>query len=184
MADKSAQMELEGMPVGHRSHTCLRCGRPLRNAKSIEWGYGAVCAAKMRIQGAEKEGNVSAINDSYIDRPITDGLILSRSADGKLATNVPHYAVEHSPMGYEWGYGGSGPADLALNTVEAILISIGQRGDQTEPLWDGHTVSEAAWRLHQDFKFRFIGSAPREVGVFTLEYDVMREWIKRRLADG
>jgi len=41
----------------------------------------------------------------------------------------------HSPTGFEWGYGGSGPAQLAL----AILA---------EHLGDDH----AALRLYQDFK--------------------------------
>ena len=36
-----------------------------------------------------------------------------------VLTGVPHEWVWHSPGGFEWGYGGSGPADLALN----ILLS-------------------------------------------------------------
>jgi hypothetical protein len=48
--------------------------------------------------------------------------------------------ANHSPDGFAWGYGGSGPAQLAL----AILA---------DALNDG----ERAVRLHQDYKWRVIG---------------------------
>jgi hypothetical protein len=37
------------------------------------------------------------------------------SADGELWANVPLYLdeVNHSPTGFEWGYSGSGPAQLS-----------------------------------------------------------------------
>lgn len=66
--------------------------------------------------------------------------------------NVEHEWVYHSPDGFEWGYGGSGPADLALN----ILLKFGL--DQEE-----------AFRLHQDFKWRFISEMPREGGTIKKE---------------
>ncbi len=50
----------------------------------------------------------------------------------------------HSPTGFEWGYGGSGPAQLAL----AILADY-TRDDQL------------ALNLHQRFKFKVIGSLKR-----------------------
>ena len=46
----------------------------------------------------------------------------------------------HSPTGFEWGYGGSGPAQLAL----AILA-------------DHFGNDEIAQGLYQDFKFKVIG---------------------------
>lgn len=45
----------------------------------------------------------------------------------------------HSPTGFEWGYAGSGPAQLALAILADCL------GDD-----------QAALRLHQRFKFRII----------------------------
>jgi len=51
----------------------------------------------------------------------------------------------HSPTGFEWGYGGSGPAQLAL----AILA-------------DHLANDEKAVRLHQDFKFKVIASLSRQ----------------------
>ena len=47
----------------------------------------------------------------------------------------------HSPSGFNWGYGGSGPAQLAL----AILA-------------DALKDDKTAVRLHQSFKFRYVGS--------------------------
>ncbi|MCA9071157.1 MAG: hypothetical protein KDA84_19650 [Planctomycetaceae bacterium] len=50
----------------------------------------------------------------------------------------------HSPTGFEWGYGGSGPAQLAL----AILA-------------DFLNDEEAAVSLHQKFKFQVIAGLPK-----------------------
>ena len=52
----------------------------------------------------------------------------------------------HSPTGFEWGYGGSGPAQLAL----AILVEL------TRP-----NVQEAV-ELHQAFKRDVIARLPRD----------------------
>lgn len=54
--------------------------------------------------------------------------------------------ANHSPDGFEWGYGGSGPAQLAL----AILAD--HLGD--DPL---------ALELHQPFKWRCIARVPRDM---------------------
>lgn len=50
----------------------------------------------------------------------------------------------HSPCGFEWGYGGSGPAQLALAILADAL------GDD-----------EAARINHQDFKFLTVANFPR-----------------------
>jgi Family of unknown function (DUF6166) len=58
----------------------------------------------------------------------------------------------HSPTGFEFGYGGSGPAQLAL----AILL-------------DFLNDEPRAVRLHQAFKFHFIGGIDHPGGVITGE---------------
>lgn len=62
---------------------------------------------------------------------------------------LPHM-VHHSPSGFEWGYGGSGPADLALSILQDYLgepktvqIHIGKCGQR-------------AWELHQKFKWQML----------------------------
>lgn len=62
----------------------------------------------------------------------------------------------HSPTGFSWGYGGSGPAQLAL----AILLRYLPEID--------------AVSLHQDFKWKFIAPLPQED--FETQLDI-REWI-------
>jgi Family of unknown function (DUF6166) len=49
----------------------------------------------------------------------------------------------HSPTGFDWGYGGSGPAQLALALLADAL------GDD-----------DRAIRLHQDFKFKVVACWP------------------------
>ncbi len=50
----------------------------------------------------------------------------------------------HSPDGFNWGYGGSGPAQLAL----AILLKF--------------TDKDTALRLHQEFKWDVIAKLPQK----------------------
>lgn len=73
-------------------------------------------------------------------------IILRRLPDGSVWTNVPRVHVYHSPTGFEWGYSGSGPADLALNIVSMFVPGF----------W--------AMYLHQQFKEVFIALIPREGG--------------------
>lgn len=55
----------------------------------------------------------------------------------------------HSPTGLEWGYGGSGPAQLAL----AILC---------EHFKDEPGADESASELYQEFKFRVVAGLPHD----------------------
>lgn len=71
--------------------------------------------------------------------------------------DIPQRWVVHSPTGFEWGYGGSGPADLALNVLGLFV------------------PPPEAWRLHQRFKWAVIARIPREGGV--IEPDAVRAWI-------
>lgn len=174
------QMELPGIKTMHRSGKCLRCNRALKDPKSMERGYGPVCAAKMAAKLAG-EKNMSEFADRHIDEPIENGIVLERTADNNVATNVPHIVAHHSPTGFEWGYAGSGPADLALNIVEVILRRLDFKGELSEPMWDGYRVFKQAYRLHQDFKFAFIATAPREVGTFIMDYQTAKEWVLERL---
>jgi hypothetical protein len=63
----------------------------------------------------------------------------------------------HSPDGFEWGYGGSGPAQLAL----ALLA-------------DALEDDKLATLLHQDFKWRHIATIPQEVGAWHMTADEVR----------
>ncbi|WP_422120777.1 DUF6166 domain-containing protein [Koleobacter methoxysyntrophicus] len=71
-----------------------------------------------------------------------------RDKNGRACVNIPHSIIYHSPCGFEWGYGGSGPADLALNILYAVI------GDK-----------DLAFNLHQKFKWEFTAQIPWEGGV-------------------
>jgi hypothetical protein len=62
----------------------------------------------------------------------------------------------HSPTGFSWGYGGSGPSQLAL----AILLR--------------YISEREAVLLYHDFKWKFIATLPQTD--FETEIDI-REWI-------
>jgi hypothetical protein len=65
----------------------------------------------------------------------------------------------HSPDGFNWGYGGSGPAQLAL----ALLLKF--------------TTMEKAMRLHQQFKWDVIATLPQ--GNFALQASVIELWLEK-----
>lgn len=70
----------------------------------------------------------------------------------------------HSPTGFEWGYGGSGPAQLAL----AILA---------HHLQD----NEKAIAYYQDFKWSIIANLPRNNGWEINSSEV--DWVLRVLTE-
>lgn len=83
------------------------------------------------------------INDGIIkdvDRIVVNGR--SETLDLEASLKV----VNHSPTGFCWGYGGSGPAQLAL----AILLDH----------FNGDT--ERALSLYQDFKWKIIAKLPMD----------------------
>jgi len=82
---------------------------------------------------------------------------LWRDPSGQALVNIPQSLVLHSPTGFEWGYGGSGPADLALNILNLYV------------------KPPEAWRLHQAFKQEVIARMPREGGI--IRAGQVKAWI-------
>ncbi len=87
-------------------------------------------------------------------------IVLVRDRDGAATANVPHKIVCRGPDGFEWGYHGSGPADLALN----ILLCF--------------TNVAAAHELHQDFKREIIAPMPYCGG--TIKVSRIQAWLEKR----
>jgi hypothetical protein len=52
--------------------------------------------------------------------PGADAMVLFETSDGDPIAPLPHVQL-HSPTGFGWGYGGSGPADLARCILIAVL---------------------------------------------------------------
>lgn len=68
--------------------------------------------------------------------------------DGQALSPVPSQKVmNHSPDGFNWGYNGSGPAQLAL----AILL-------------DYYGDRDYAIRMHQNFKAAIVARWPHDGG--------------------
>lgn len=99
-------------------------------------------------------------------------LLWQRTTAG-LKTNVPWIVRHHSPTGFEIGYTGSGPADLALNAMAALFPMQSEEGVRC---FDG-SVSREAWLLHQPFKFEFLAAADRNSG--RVEWGVIEAWLKK-----
>jgi hypothetical protein len=68
--------------------------------------------------------------------------------------------VNHSPTGFNWGYCGSGPAQLSL----AILLK--------------YTTQEEALKFYQDFKHEVIAHIPQDDFFMTDSYVV--DWLLRK----
>lgn len=93
-----------------------------------------------------------------------------------VVTNVPRSVVRGSPDGHEFGYGGSGPHDLALDIL-AYFCPPADQSDQIE-CTKGY-CSKTAWRLKQEFCKDFIACMPEEGGSICAE--VIRDWLAQRI---
>ena len=77
-----------------------------------------------------------------------------------LSPRPSQQVVNHSPDGFDWGYGGAGPAQLAL--AIALLFC----------------RPATAVRLYQEFKWRFIAPCPADG--FELDMAVAQAWFLRQ----
>lgn len=91
---------------------------------------------------------IQADIDKLSEDLLIDGDVETREVhiNGKLLRPDRSQKIHnHSPDGFNWGYSGSGPAQLAL----AILLD--QLNDET-----------AAQKYYQQFKFRIVSSWPMD----------------------
>ena len=96
------------------------------------------------------------LGDWETKRVVVDGEWLMPGRSQKL--------FNHSPDGFNWGYGGSGPSQLAL----ALLLKFG-------------LSDELAVRHHQRFKFDIIATLPQDD--FVLSTAVVRNWINTNVKE-
>jgi hypothetical protein len=118
---------------------CRKCHRVLKNPEAQRKGIGPVCERK---EGAKANHNETENGDQY--EPYDGGNVWIERYEkgnyvGGIKSNVPRQVVRHSPAGYNFGYGGSGPADFAWN----VLLLFCKYPHEAE-------------LLHQDFKWKFI----------------------------
>lgn len=108
---------------------------------------------------------------------------IARDTAGDVVTNVPCYVRYHSPTGFNYGYGGSGPADLALNLAEAMLRCMAWKGEKIQ-LRDANTgknvrIFEMSWSLHQKVKWQIVAKLQNVEHV--LSYQSVEERIRRMI---
>jgi uncharacterized protein (DUF2249 family) len=101
---------------------------------------------------------------AYHGRRTEDGCIVTKW-DGDRAEPLPLRLdlCDHSPTGFEWGYGGSGPAQLSLALLADAL------GDAV-----------AAMKLQEAFKWEVVAALPETAWQLS-EHDV-QEAAKRLTA--
>jgi hypothetical protein len=100
--------------------------------------------------------------DTYMGhRTPTGCVVVVQDDQGNKRPLPPRNDLDnHSPDGFEWGYAGSGPAQLAL----AILA-------------DALGSDEWAVRLHQHFKRDFIQNLPQDDAEgWAIDADEVRRW--------
>ena len=139
------------------SQRCGRCNRILRDAISKEKGFGPVCWTKIIGTRESQKGQGRLFKDPELS--FSGDIILKRSENGSVLTNVSQQIELHSPNGFEWGYGGSGPAELALNILAMF------------------TDRQTAEELHQIFKWDFIVRVPYDGA--TIKGKEIRKWLKQ-----
>lgn len=121
---------------------------------------------------AEEEGSEEAMSDlppAAEEKPTANTVFIGTrsargepvvTANGKVLSPLPSQRVwNHSPDGFEWGYGGSGPAQLALALLLAATAN--------------NTVT--ALSLYQTYKWQVVARWPKQ-GWATTRQAILR-WI-------
>jgi hypothetical protein len=144
----------------------------LSDPKSVAAGIGKICASKLSME----INQMDMINDPVLlpGEPTKHGVVVERLADGRIATNVPRNIIHHSPSGFEIGYGGSGPADLALNIMNVFVPPSGN--DDMVKVYNNAPCSRAAFRMHQHFKQSFLQCRLDPGARLHISLDAIKAW--------
>lgn len=153
--------------------TCLKCNKKLSLTESVVRGMGKICA-----QQADREASLNAANggdiiDLAFD-PNTQNIRFYMDQEGRRHFNIYQAIKMHSPSGMAWGFAGSGPADFALNIVEMFMREFER--PVTLPYSKTAKLCPSTWRLHQDFKDRFLLHIASDGGGAILG-SAIRNWV-------
>lgn len=103
-----------------------------------------------------------------------EAFVFWRGSQGEAMSNLEQMYVLHSPDGFEWGYGGSGPADLAFNMVQYVLLVNDYKGERTGEGW-----FVEAETLHQQAKWDFVARLPEAGG--RIDYREFEKYIMEKV---
>ena len=166
------------------SYTCAVCNRELKNPESVRMGIGPICRARLEREALAREIDPETTDNmlSLTLFPLDESVVLIRDERG-ISTNVPRIVTRHSPTGYEWGYGGSGPADLALNICEYYVRVLRNEGVEIGKAHKLHSgfAHDMTLKVYQQFKAEFIAGAPIEGGSLNANY--IMSWLKARIPE-
>jgi hypothetical protein len=152
---------------GGELHGTQRHGGPVPPAARPGPGRGRTVPRQLDLDGTPappraKVRRIRMRQGVYMALPPEADTYVGQIVDGKPVVTVNgrplHHYVVHSPTGFAWGYGGSGPADLALSILTHYF-----RERPHKP--KGSTVytyprHSHAWQLHQAFKEEVLGRVP------------------------
>lgn len=148
---------------------CRRCNRTLTRDPYKTLGIGKICQGKeSHERDADNSEDLTVPyhegNDIFIERlggftQGVDGLEVGTNFCSGTRTNVPKIKMVHG-SGFNFGYGGSGPADFALNVLMMF----------TDP--------EQAYRLHQEFKWQFV--APVKEDKLVISSETIKQFIHEK----
>ena len=130
---------------------CVECGHIViggDDRPTLNWDDGHVCVFE--------EDNQSQEIIFYCGRRLARGAQVFRvvvTPEREYETPLQHFEL-HSPDGFEWGYMGSGPADLAL----AILCDYFGEAPTRAQL---NIRQSKAQQIYQKFKGALIAKLPR-----------------------
>lgn len=116
-----------------------------------------------------------------IEMKRTEDVVIERRPDGVYA-NVPLVGA-HS-YEFEYGYGGSGPAELGLSALNAFVPACAD-GKDAMALGDSSKlkirhISQFAWEFHHQFADEVLGLLPREDGRYVIKANDVHQWIQQR----
>lgn len=157
---------------------CRRCNRLLKNPVAIKKGIGPVCERRGMIENGGRKNGSDADTDQFapydggnfwiermaaetITGPNNQTAMLKHTASG-IKSNVPRKIYKHSPTGYNFGYGGSGPADFALNVCLMMVHA------------------DDAYRHYQDFKFAFVAVGDSNAERLEIPRADAEQWFRER----
>jgi hypothetical protein len=140
---------------------------------------GKVCLAKSQQEKESKDQDSLFDPERLEGDPLKVGVLIKRLPNGKIATNVPRIIVEHSPTGFEIGYGGSGVADFALNILNLFIKPFGNEATS----YNGINYSRTAYRQHQSFKETFLSAKSvdkkaRSAQGYSIPLETIQQWIE------
>lgn len=105
-----------------------------------------------------------------IRKPLAEENIVLMSTDGEIWANLPLYLeeVNHSPTGFEWGYRGSGPAQLAYAILRSYFeIRVGLSPEEAQ----NRTMKE-----YYDFKDAVVCNYFGRSWAWELDSEQIRSW--------